>query len=688
MIWPPLSAYSDAVQIPPDAFADPALRQGVVETTQLGLPKARTGNFACVFKVRAEGRDWAVRCFLRPIADQQERYAVISEHLRRARLPYMASFEYQPNGIKVDSSRFPILKMEWVDGEPLAVYIQQHLNDAATLQALASRWLALVNALRGQQVAHGDLQHGNILVCGDDLRLVDYDGMYVPGLQGRQSAERGHSNYQHPNRADRHFGPYLDNFSAWVIYASILALAVDPSLWHQLDGGDEKLLFREADFQAPTTSLAFQLLGTCGNQTVEEVVARIRTMLSQDILALQPLEEVVRVVEGPSEEKGEWWRDYLPPRPPVRLMAPPLWERLAVLSISVAGGLVTGATVTSYSSSTAPAAVGSAILVTAFLFLFPCLFRFRRLPEVSARAGTIARLDSAKVDLRAIERSLASLREEGDRMGSEEETQLVALTDRQREARGREGVKLAEIEKELSAVLGKLVAHRASLDKQQVEELGGALNKIQEDYVARAMAGYHLGDANLQGIGDELKRRLVAEGIKTAADIEDIYVGTSGWGRYTNSVAYIRVRGRGQTHVAGIGPSKVQSLKGWWEKAKAKCRGGMPNSLPGQLRAEIVGRFDKEKRRLVGEETTQREAARQRKEQILKDSRLAQDSIDREVQKVRATRASLRANLDQKMKGLEVKKSQKEKARSELERLLDAHKNVTFARFLRAYFGA
>jgi len=90
--------------------------------------------------------------------------------------------------------------------------------------------------MRFAGIAHGDLQHGNIIMCNHELRLVDYDGMYVPAMKNFMASELGHPNYQHPARAPHHFGPYLDNFSAWVIYASIKALQVDPLLLDQLGG--------------------------------------------------------------------------------------------------------------------------------------------------------------------------------------------------------------------------------------------------------------------------------------------------------------------------------------------------------------------------------------------------------------------------------------------------------------------
>lgn len=212
------------------------LQVGRPDLTPLGLPRPITGGFASVYKLQCLQRTWAVRCFLRQFHDHHRRYAAISEHLTRHRLPYTVGFTFLCNGIKVRGQWYPILKMEWVQGEPLSAFIERHLGNRSTLLSLARRWFEMVKALQKASIAHGDLQHSNVLVVDGQLRLIDYDGMYVPALSGEGSHEVGHRNYQHPLRTESDFGPYLDNFSAWVVYVSLIALAADPGLWKQFGG--------------------------------------------------------------------------------------------------------------------------------------------------------------------------------------------------------------------------------------------------------------------------------------------------------------------------------------------------------------------------------------------------------------------------------------------------------------------
>ncbi len=264
--WANPNEYVEALQAPQRAFSDPALRDARIVTNRFGLPRPISGNFATVFEVETEQGKAAVRCFMREVTNQQERYAAIAAHLKQRSLPFMVNFEYLPEGIRVRGGWYPILKMDWAAGIRLDTYIEQHLDDAPRLRRLADQWIAVCRDLRAAQIAHGDLQHGNILVTdADTITLIDYDDMIVPGAFGLETRELGHRHYQHPSRAtdlpiNGDNFTRIDNFSSTVIGVSLLALSLDPSLWAQTGAGDESLLFRDVDYAAPENSAALHLL--------------------------------------------------------------------------------------------------------------------------------------------------------------------------------------------------------------------------------------------------------------------------------------------------------------------------------------------------------------------------------------------------------------------------------------------
>ncbi len=121
------------------------------------------------------------------------------------------------------------------------------------------------------------------------LRLVDYDGMFVPSMSTMIGNELGHRNYQHPLRSSNHFGAFLDNFSAWVIYCSLRAITVDPGLIQDLEVTEECLLFRREDFLSPLSSSTFAALERHDCEELRALGQFIRYHLLTDPAKLPPL---------------------------------------------------------------------------------------------------------------------------------------------------------------------------------------------------------------------------------------------------------------------------------------------------------------------------------------------------------------------------------------------------------------
>lgn len=259
MAWPGMVEYSAAVQSQRTSFPSPELQSAKVVTNKLGLPKVAAGAFAIVYQLEA-GRDtWAIRCFTRDVGDLQERYAAIAEHLRKAKLSRFVPFDYLSDGIRVGGKTYPIMKMQWVEGVPLNRYVEQHLGDPKRLLALAGQFGDLAADLEKAKVGHGDLSADNVLMVGDEARLIDYDGMYVPKLAGRKARELGNAAFQHPRRDADLFGPDIDRFSVLLLATALAALAADPGLWKRHAGGNG-LLFSPSDLRQPKGSPLFRAL--------------------------------------------------------------------------------------------------------------------------------------------------------------------------------------------------------------------------------------------------------------------------------------------------------------------------------------------------------------------------------------------------------------------------------------------
>jgi len=266
------SEYSDKLQHPALFFEDPLIKNGMVVIRSNGLPFLASGANAVTFKFTdANGQTVAVRCFSVDLkdglySDLAVRYHAVSAFVEGVQSPYFASFEYQPRGIFIAPDWLPILKMEWVEGVRLTDYVLANIHERQKITRLANAFRAMIKTLEMLGCAHGDLQHGNILVdASGRLRLVDYDGMFVSSLAGKGAIEIGERNYQHSKRTADHFDAHLDRFSAIGIYLSLRALAVAPRLLPINDDGKlDILLFREGDIKSPADSKLMNCLWALG----------------------------------------------------------------------------------------------------------------------------------------------------------------------------------------------------------------------------------------------------------------------------------------------------------------------------------------------------------------------------------------------------------------------------------------
>ncbi|HSQ58436.1 MAG TPA: phosphotransferase [Gemmata sp.] len=240
--WPTQSDYKDALQNPDTAFRDPDLKASQAERSPMGVPRARSGAFASVYKMTLGTKAIALKLFNFPNADRASRYHAVSDYLKSLgpkKPPAMVGFDYNPEGIRIRKTWYPTLTMEWVKGQTLGEWLREAMEkkNIAAVRKMAESWAQLVLNLHTAQIAHGDLQHDNVMVVADTLVLVDYDGMCVPSLapadprKQLEQLEFGKPAYQHPKRPDEKLGLHLDHFAAWVILIALRASAFDPSIY-------------------------------------------------------------------------------------------------------------------------------------------------------------------------------------------------------------------------------------------------------------------------------------------------------------------------------------------------------------------------------------------------------------------------------------------------------------------------
>lgn len=198
------------------------------------------------------GRSYALKCFTDEQEGRSEAYRQIAEELEFVDSTYITAVKYLEQELFVDSScndeMFPVLLMDWVDGETMETYVADHYADSHAMAMLCYRFCEMAAWLRAQSFAHGDIKPDNIMVRPDGtLTLVDYDGMYVAAMKGRKSPTIGTKDFAHPLRTVDDFDETIDDFALAVIALSLKAISLNPSLYTTY-GASDRLLFAASDF--------------------------------------------------------------------------------------------------------------------------------------------------------------------------------------------------------------------------------------------------------------------------------------------------------------------------------------------------------------------------------------------------------------------------------------------------------
>ena len=258
MQYPLISEYVKAIQDAGDNLEQLAYLTPVLDDH--GEPYRSSGAFAVVFKMqdKSTGKYYALKCFTEEQEGRADAYRQIADELDLLDSPYITSVKYMEKELFVDSQceedEFPVLLMDWVDGETMEAYIAANYRNQSAMSMLSYRFGKMAAWLRTQSFSHGDIKPDNIIVRPDgSLTLVDYDGMFVPSMKGSKSPTIGTKDFSHPLRTMDDFDETIDDFSLASIALSLKAISMNSTLLDTY-GASDRLLFSENDYRNPSNS--------------------------------------------------------------------------------------------------------------------------------------------------------------------------------------------------------------------------------------------------------------------------------------------------------------------------------------------------------------------------------------------------------------------------------------------------
>ena len=264
MRYPLISEYVKAIQDAGDNLDKLAYLTPVLDDH--GEPYRSSGAFAVVFKMqdKSTGKYYALKCFTEEQEGRADAYRQIADELDMVDSPYITSVKYMEKELFVDSQceedEFPVLLMDWVEGETMEAYIAANYHNQSAMSLLCYRFGKMAAWLRSQSFAHGDVKPDNIIIRPDgSLTLVDYDGMFVSSMKGSKSPTIGTKDFSHPLRTVDDFDETIDDFSLASIALSLKAISMKPTLL-DIYGASDRLLFSENDYRNPSNSKVISAL--------------------------------------------------------------------------------------------------------------------------------------------------------------------------------------------------------------------------------------------------------------------------------------------------------------------------------------------------------------------------------------------------------------------------------------------
>lgn len=669
MTQPTLQEYQEAIQRPDLCFKDPDLKNGVTTPGVFGLPKVISGGFAGVFQIKAGKTSYAARCFLREGDNTERRYKSIHDFLSRKRINCIVKFEYINQGILVKGKWYPILKMEWLEGETLSTYIENNHHNRDTMNLMASKFKELVEELHKRGISHGDLHDQNIMVVNGELKVIDYDAMYVPGLEGQDCSEVGHLNYQHPERRLSHYGPYLDHFSEWVIYVSLKALAIDPGIWDEANGGDQCLLFRNSDYQDPENSHVFKALSRINDDNLSILVEALRDALyTYNLMDIPSIIDENKLTQrhrrlakesayvpeinmkelevkyNPGDSSWIWDNKKVEYKHFTRADAiARVATVLPLLYILVVEALFILHELPSSQYALITLGAPALVLLTPVSYWTNNQVKERRIKSI--KLGKLE--EETRVHRKKIQQELKTITQFKSRVNED----IKKLRNQIMSLKNTESLELKKIESIHWNRLRELKETTKSLDEMEKHERDTQLKEKKARYVVEKLKSHRLAASRVPALGLVKGFLLSRQGIRSAADFTDISINRN---LFLDNGARFRFRNGGSTVIWWLNPQQIHALRDWQRDLKKLYESKSPDKLSAEENKKISQKYKTQRANLEKEEMKVKETIQEEKkktreefsEKIENLNKIIEDKKQHHDEEVNKTQSTLNEICD------------------------------------------
>lgn len=604
MPQPTLQEYQEAIQRPDLCFQDKDLKNGETVPGVFGLPKVISGGFAGVFQVKKNGKSYAARCFLKDVEDIETRYKAIYDFFHRKRIKCIIKFQYIDQGIKVKGKWYPILKMEWLEGQTLSRYIEKNHDKPEAMEDMAQKFMKLVDELKKRGISHGDLHDQNIMVNDNELKLIDYDAMYVPELKNHISSEIGHTNYQHPERTLKDYGPHIDHFSEWVIYTSLKTLAKNPTLWETLDGGDQCLLFRNRDYKDPQNSKAIKALEKINDKELETLVETLKNAIYtprlEDIPSIQDIEKIRKKQDNETidiavklekldirhqSRDNSWIWDNKQPEQQVFTGNHRIGRINLILTL-----LYTLMIEVIYITRTIPSnqirliATGIPILATI------SFIDYHNQEKVKQRRNQKSRLRKLEALKKEKNAKLVEKNTQAEKLRQTSKEKIDTIIEEIQSLNNQKNLEQRKTESKQWNNLREIQYKKERLDKEKQKERQTLLQSKKEKHLTNKLKEHRVVTSRITGISVIKRFLLSRNGVKTAADFNEI--------RTINSLlagkgARFHLRNGKTISIWWLDPGQINSLRNWRNNLVKKYEKTLPSKLNKQEKKALNKKYSK-----------------------------------------------------------------------------------------------